>query len=68
MIKRHYTKLLFEYLELFPCVAILGARQCGKTSLLQELPKPWKRYDMEKLDDFALIPESWTTCISVKNS
>ena len=55
MIKRHYTKLLFEYLELFPCVAILGARQCGKTSLLQELPEPWKRYDMEKIDDFNRI-------------
>lgn len=55
MIKRHYAKLLFEYLELFPCVAILGARQCGKTSLLQELPEPWKRYDMEKLDDFNRI-------------
>ncbi len=55
MIKRHYTKLLFEYLGLFPCVAILGARQSGKTSLLQELPEPWKRYDMEKMDDFNRI-------------
>ncbi len=55
MIKRHYTELLFEYLDLFPCVAILGARQCGKTSLLQDLPEPWKRYDMEKMDDFNRI-------------
>lgn len=52
MIKRHYLKLLFEYLDLFPCVAILGVRQCGKTSLLQELPETWKRYDMEKINDY----------------
>ncbi len=52
MIKRHYFALLSEYLELFPCVAILGVRQCGKTSLLRELPESWKLYDMEKLDDY----------------
>jgi predicted AAA+ superfamily ATPase len=52
MVKRHYLKLLFEYLELFPCVAILGVRQCGKTSLLHELPSPWKLYDMEKINDY----------------
>lgn len=55
MVKRHYIKLLFECLELFPCVAIFGARQCGKTSLLEELPEPWKLYDMEKSDDFNQI-------------
>jgi len=52
MIKRHYLKLLCEYLDLFPCVAILGVRQCGKTSLLQELPETWKCYDMEKINDY----------------
>ena len=52
MVKRHYLKLLFEYLELFPCVVILGVRQCGKTSLLQELPSIWKHYDMEKINDY----------------
>ena len=52
MIKRHYLKLLLEYLELFPCVAVLGVRQCGKTSLLRKLPETWKLYDMEKLNDY----------------
>lgn len=52
MIKRHYFSLLSEYLELFPCVAVLGVRQCGKTSLLRKLPEDWKLYDMEKLDDY----------------
>ncbi len=52
--KRYYTKLLFEYLELFPCVAILGVRQCGKTTLLKELPKGWTIFDLEKGSDYQL--------------
>jgi len=55
MIKRHYLSLLFEYLELFPCVAVLGVRQCGKTSLLGNLSADWVLYDLEKLDDYNLI-------------
>lgn len=53
--KRYYTGLLFEYLKLFPCVALIGVRQCGKTTLLQELPRRWKRYDLEKESDFQII-------------
>ncbi|MCX6349972.1 MAG: ATP-binding protein [Candidatus Aureabacteria bacterium] len=53
--KRHYTELLFEYLKLFPCVALVGVRQCGKTTLLKELPSPWKCYDLEKGSDFGVI-------------
>ncbi len=55
MIKRHYFALLLEYLELFPCVAVLGVRQCGKTSLLGNLPNGWKRYDMENFDDYNVV-------------
>lgn len=55
MIERHYLPLLFEYLELFPCVAVLGVRQCGKTSLLGNLSADWVLYDLEKLDDYNLI-------------
>ena len=57
--ERIYLKLLFELLELFPCVAIVGVRQCGKTTLLQQLPSScnsstWKR---------AVI--SWETLITL---
>ncbi len=52
--ERYYTQRLFEYLELFPCVAILGVRQCGKTTLLKELPRGWKIYDLEKGSDYQL--------------
>jgi len=53
--KRHYTPLFHELLNFFPCVAIIGVRQCGKTTLLQELPQPWRIFDLEKASDFDLI-------------
>lgn len=55
--KRHATPLLLELLTLFPCVAIIGTRQCGKTTLLQELPDAWKIYDLEKGSDYDQIAE-----------
>lgn len=53
--ERHYTPLLHELLSLFPCVALIGVRQCGKTTLLQKLPTVWRRYDMEKSDDIEVV-------------
>lgn len=53
--KRDYTELLFEYLGMFPCVALLGVRQCGKTTLLQELSSDWEIYDLEKDSDFQVV-------------
>jgi predicted AAA+ superfamily ATPase len=53
--KRHTTPLLHELLGLFPCVALLGVRQCGKTTLLQELPPDWRHFDLEKLADHEAI-------------
>lgn len=53
--KRHAFPLLQELLGLFPCVALLGVRQCGKTTLLRELPPDWRLFDMEKLADHEAI-------------
>ena len=53
--ERLYESLLKEYLSFFPCVAIIGPRQCGKTTLLSCLPKAWKVYDLEKQSDFRLL-------------
>lgn len=53
--ERIYTPQLNELLSLFPCVAIIGVRQCGKTTLIQKLPKPWQVYDMEKSSDFSMV-------------
>jgi len=53
--ERIYQKLLAELLTLFPCVALVGVRQCGKTTLLQQLPAPWKLFDLEKGSDFEIV-------------
>ncbi len=55
--KRHYYTLLKEYLELFPCIAILGVRQCGKTTLIKMLPENWNFFDLETNSDFQLISQ-----------
>ena len=53
--KRVYEKLTKKYLKFFPCVALIGPRQCGKTTLLERLPKKWKIFDLEKQSDFQII-------------
>lgn len=52
---RVYHTLLLELLALFPCVAVVGVRQCGKTTLLRQLPAPWKLFDLEKNSDHEII-------------
>ena len=52
--KRAYESLLGEYLGHFPCVAILGSRQCGKTTLLRSLGADWRLFDLERQSDFQL--------------
>ena len=53
--KRNYETLLKEYLSYFPCVALIGSRQCGKTTLLQTLPGEWQIVDLEKQSDIQRI-------------
>jgi uncharacterized protein len=53
--KRGYENLLQSYLKTFPCVALLGVRQCGKTTLLKTLPASWKHFDLERRADHAVI-------------
>ncbi|MGB1110681.1 MAG: ATP-binding protein, partial [Gammaproteobacteria bacterium] len=52
---RHAFSLLKELLGLFPCVALVGVRQCGKTTLLKELLPDWRLFDLEKLADHDTI-------------
>ncbi len=53
--KRAYAGVLWEYLKTFPCVALLGVRQCGKTTLLETLPANWRRFDLERRADHTVI-------------
>ncbi|MEN9423091.1 MAG: hypothetical protein RL122_474 [Pseudomonadota bacterium] len=53
--ERHFTTFINELLTLFPCVAITGVRQSGKTTALRNLPQPWQRYDLETASDYDLV-------------
>jgi uncharacterized protein len=55
--KRIYEKLFKEYIDFFPCVALIGSRQCGKTTLLKTLPRDWKVFDLEKQTDFQSLAQ-----------
>lgn len=55
-----YKKRLIEHkidrlLEMFPVVAIIGSRQCGKSTLVKNIRPDWKYYDLERPDDYQLI-------------
>lgn len=54
-IKRNLYPKLAELLHQFPTVAILGARQVGKTVLAKSLGKKWLYFDLEKPSDFDRI-------------
>lgn len=53
--KRVYENLLREYIGLFPCVALIGPRQCGKTTLSGMLGSEWHFFDLEQPADFSAV-------------
>lgn len=53
--RRACERLFFEYLDYFPCVAIIGPRQCGKTTLLGCLSPPWRIFDLERQSDHQIV-------------
>lgn len=40
---------------MFQVVAIIGPRQCGKSTLVRNLCPNWKYYNLERPDDYQLI-------------
>ena len=53
--KRHIATKTEILLSMFPAVAIIGSRQCGKSTLVKMLKPDWKYYDLESPDDYELI-------------
>jgi len=53
--ERFLAKKVDQLLEMFPAVAVIGPRQCGKSTLVQSIRPEWKYYDMERPDDYQLI-------------
>ncbi len=54
-IKRYLNEKIDQLLTLFPVVAIVGPRQCGKSTLVRTLRPDWNYYDLERSDNFQLI-------------
>ncbi len=52
---RLYCDLIQKYCSYFPIVALIGVRQCGKTTLLKTLDEEWKLFDLEKISDYNYI-------------
>jgi len=55
MLPRHLQTLLNSLLSQFPCVALIGARQSGKTTLIRQLSADWQFFDMENSADRAQV-------------
>ena len=59
--RRRHLDSLRQHLDQFPVVAILGARQVGKTTLAQQIaeayPKPVAQFDLEDPDTLARMAE-----------
>ena len=53
--KRLVADKINSLLEMFPVVAIIGPRQCGKSTLVRRLRPEWQYYDLESPDDYQLI-------------
>ena len=53
--QRQYLALVREYLGLFPCVVIVGARQTGKSTLIGMLADDRELFDLEARADYDQI-------------
>ncbi len=53
--KRYLATKIEQLLAMFPVVALIGSRQCGKSTLVKQLRPTWEYYDLESPDDYQLI-------------
>lgn len=53
--ERIFSDEFTEFLQYFPCIGIIGARQCGKTTLAKLVGQGWSYFDMEKIADRTLV-------------
>ncbi len=53
--KRFLAHKIKTLMGMFPAVAVIGPRQCGKSTLVGAVYPEWKYYDLERPDDYQLI-------------
>ena len=59
-IQRHTENIVEQYLTIFPAVVILGARQCGKSTLIKEMAKKMASFlylDLQDINDLNKLTE-----------
>ncbi|MCE5277895.1 MAG: ATP-binding protein [Planctomycetaceae bacterium] len=62
MIQREHTNLIRQRLKKFPAVAILGPRQCGKTTLARQIGGAY--FDLEQEGSRARLDAQWNTLMA----
>jgi predicted AAA+ superfamily ATPase len=62
MIRRELTNNLLDRLTHFPAVALVGPRQCGKTTLAKSLDGAY--FDLEKPQDRLRLDVQWESAVS----
>ena len=66
--KRAYQQLITEYLGYFPCVVIVGARQIGKSTLIDMVSDNRPMFDMELRADYDQIARDPDFFLRTNNS
>lgn len=64
---RYELDKISSLLKMFPIVAVIGPRQCGKSTLVKTLPGNWKYYDLESPEDYQLITRDPVTFFQLNN-
>ena len=54
-VERHISNKIDKLLQVFPCLVIIGPRQCGKTHLSKQLRPDWAYFDLENPQTFDRI-------------
>jgi len=65
--KRQYQRLITEYLACFPCVVLVGARQTGKSTLIDMISGKRELFDLETRADFDQISRDPDLFLRVTN-
>jgi len=66
--KRQCEKLIHEYLSYFPCVVLVGARQTGKSTLIDMLADGREIFDLEARADYNQVAQDPDLFLRLNNN
>ncbi len=62
---RNLESKINDLLKIFPVVAILGPRQCGKSTIAKKVRPQWDYYDLEATDSWNLISRDMSSFFQI---